>query len=232
MSALTGEWECALHEEFSKEYYKNLFFFIRKQYSETIVYPKADEIFTAFHLTPLEKVKVVILGQDPYHNEGQAHGLCFSVKPDVEIPPSLVNIYKELHDDCGCYIPDNGYLTKWAKQGVLLLNTVLTVRAHQANSHRGIGWEEFTDAAIRILDQQDRPMVFLLWGRPAQMKKSMLHRNPKHLILEAPHPSPLSAYRGFFGCKHFSQTNEFLKANGLDPIDWQIENRAEQKTEE
>ena len=232
MSALTGEWECALHEEFSKEYYKNLFFFIRKQYSETIVYPKADEIFTAFHLTPLEKVKVVILGQDPYHNEGQAHGLCFSVKPDVEIPPSLVNIYKELHDDCGCYIPDNGYLTKWAKQGVLLLNTVLTVRAHQANSHRGIGWEEFTDAAIRILDQQDRPMVFLLWGRPAQMKKSMLHRNPKYLILEAPHPSPLSAYRGFFGCKHFSQTNEFLKANGLEPIDWQIENRAEQKTEE
>ena len=232
MSALTGEWERALHEEFSKEYYKNLFFFVRKQYSETTVYPKADEIFTAFHLTPLEKVKVVILGQDPYHNEGQAHGLCFSVKPDVEIPPSLVNIYKELHDDCGCYIPDNGYLTKWAKQGVLLLNTVLTVRAHQANSHRGIGWEEFTDAAIRILDQQDRPMVFLLWGRPAQMKKSMLHRNPKHLILEAPHPSPLSAYRGFFGCKHFSQTNEFLKANGLEPIDWQIENRAEQKTEE
>ena len=232
MSALTGEWERALHEEFSKEYYNNLFFFVRKQYSETTVYPKADEIFTAFHLTPLEKVKVVILGQDPYHNEGQAHGLCFSVKPDVEIPPSLVNIYKELHDDCGCYIPDNGYLTKWAKQGVLLLNTVLTVRAHQANSHRGIGWEEFTDAAIRILDQQDRPMVFLLWGRPAQMKKSMLHRNPKHLILEAPHPSPLSAYRGFFGCKHFSQTNEFLKANGLEPIDWQIENRAEQKTEE
>ena len=156
----------------------------------------------------------------------------YFVAGDVEIPPSLVNIYKELHDDCGCYIPDNGYLTKWAKQGVLLLNTVLTVRAHQANSHRGIGWEEFTDAAIRILDQQDRPMVFLLWGRPAQMKKSMLHRNPKHLILEAPHPSPLSAYRGFFGCKHFSQTNEFLKANGLDPIDWQIENRAEQKTEE
>ena len=154
------------------------------------------------------------------------------MKPDVEIPPSLVNIYKELHDDCGCYIPDNGYLTKWAKQGVLLLNTVLTVRAHQANSHRGIGWEEFTDAAIRILDQQDRPMVFLLWGRPAQMKKSMLHNNPKHLILEAPHPSPLSAYRGFFGCKHFSQTNVFLEANGLTPIDWQIENRAEQQTEE
>ena len=140
MSALTGEWERALHEEFSKEYYKNLFFFVRKQYSETTVYPKADEIFTAFHLTPLEKVKVVILGQDPYHNVGQAHGLCFSVKPDVEIPPSLVNIYQELHDDLGCYIPNNGYLVKWAKQGVMMLNTVLTVRAHAANSHHGIGW--------------------------------------------------------------------------------------------
>ena len=139
-------------------------------------------------------------------------GLCFSVKKDVEIPPSLVNIYQELHDDCGCYIPNNGYLEKWAKQGVLLLNTVLTVRAHQANSHRGIGWEQFTDAVINAV-----------WGRPAQMKKSMLN-NPKHLILEAPHPSPLSAYRGFFGCKHFSKTNEFLVANGLEPIDWQIEN--------
>ena len=168
-------------------------------------------------------MKVVILGQDPYHGDGQAEGLCFSVKPGIDIPPSLMNIYKELHDDCGCYIPNNGSLVKWAKEGVLLLNTVLTVRAHQANSHQGIGWEEFTDAAIRILDEQDRPIVFLLWGRPAQMKKAMLN-NPKHLILEAPHPSPLSAYRGFFGCGHFSQTNRFLKANGLDPIDWQIEN--------
>lgn len=142
----------------------------------------------------------------------------------MEIPPSLVNIYQELHDDCGCYIPDNGYLEKWARQGVLMLNTVLTVRAHQANSHRGIGWEQFTDAAIRILNQQDRPIVFLLWGRPAQAKHSMLN-NPKHFILEAPHPSPLSAYRGFFGCRHFSKTNEFLEQNGLAPIDWQIENR-------
>lgn len=224
MAALTGEWENALKEEFSKEYYKKLFLFVREQYSKVPVYPASDEIFTAFHLTPLEQVKVVILGQDPYHNDGQAHGLCFSVKPDVDIPPSLVNIYQELHEDCGCYLPNNGYLEKWAKQGVLLLNTVLTVRAHQANSHRGIGWEEFTDAAIRILDEQDRPMVFLLWGRPAQMKKSMLH-NPKHLILEAPHPSPLSAYRGFFGCRHFSQTNAYLEAHGLAPIDWQIENR-------
>ena len=146
-----------------------------------------------------------------------------SVKPDIDIPPSLVNIYQELHDDLGCYIPNNGYLKKWADQGVMLLNTVLTVRAHQANSHHDIGWEQFTDAAIRVLNEQDRPMVFILWGRPAQAKKSMLN-NPKHLILEAPHPSPLSAYRGFFGCKHFSKTNEFLVANGLEPIDWQIEN--------
>ena len=187
------------------------------------VYPPEPEVFRAFQLTPPEAVRVVLVGQDPYHGEGQAHGLCFSVKPDVEIPPSLVNIYQELKDDLGCYIPDNGYLKKWADQGVLLLNTVLTVRAHAANSHRNIGWEEFTDAAIRVLNEQDRPIVFLLWGRPAQMKKAMLN-NPKHLILEAPHPSPLSAYRGFFGCRHFSRTNEFLKENGLEPIDWQIEN--------
>ena len=174
-------------------------------------------------MTPLSDVKVVIIGQDPYHGDGQAHGLCFSVKPDVETPPSLVNMYKELNSDLGCYIPNNGYLIKWAKQGVLMLNTVLTVRAHQANSHRGIGWEEFTDAAIRILNEQDRPIVYLLWGKPAQMKKNMLN-NPKHLILEAPHPSPLSAYRGFFGCQHFSKTNTFLTENGLEPIDWQIEN--------
>ena len=174
-------------------------------------------------MTPLEDVKVVILGQDPYHGDGQAHGLCFSVQPQVAIPPSLENIYKELQDDLGCYIPNNGYLEKWAKQGVLLLNTVLTVRAHQANSHRGIGWEQFTDAAIKILNQQDRPIVFILWGRPAQQKKAMLN-NPHHLILEAPHPSPLSAYRGFFGSKPFSQTNRFLEEHGVAPIDWQIEN--------
>ena len=167
---------------------------------------------------------MVILGQDPYHEPGQAHGLCFSVKPEVAIPPSLVNIYKELHDDLGCTIPDNGYLKKWADQGVLMLNTVLTVRAHQANSHHGIGWEAFTDAAILVLDQIDRPMVFILWGRPAQMKEAML-RNPKHLILKSPHPSPLSAYRGFFGSRPFSKTNQYLEAHGLTPIDWQIENR-------
>ena len=224
MPPLQGQWYEALKPEFGKEYYRKLFTTIGQEYKTYKVFPAPDDIFNAFHFTPLDRVKVVILGQDPYHNDGQAHGLCFSVKPEVEVPPSLVNIYQELQDDCGCYIPNNGYLEKWAKQGVLMLNTVLTVRAHQANSHKGIGWEEFTDAAIRILNKIDRPMVFLLWGRPAQMKKSMLN-NPKHLILEAPHPSPLSAYRGFFGCHHFSQTNEFLIQHGIEPIDWQIENR-------
>lgn len=223
MGAIQNDWLEPLSPEFRKPYYSNLYKKIREEYSTRQIFPPSDEIFTAFELTPLSDVKVVILGQDPYHGDGQAHGLCFSVKPDVETPPSLVNIYKELNSDLGCYIPNNGYLTKWAKQGVLMLNTVLTVRAHQANSHRGIGWEEFTDAAIRILNEQDRPIVYLLWGKPAQMKKSMLN-NPKHLILEAPHPSPLSAYRGFFGCQHFSKTNEFLQENGLEPVDWQIEN--------
>lgn len=220
---LENDWMQALQGEFHKPYYKELYQFVRNEYNTTVVFPPADDIFNAFHLTPLHEVKVVIIGQDPYHNVGQAHGLCFSVKPDVDIPPSLVNIYQELHDDLGCYIPNNGYLVKWAKQGVLMLNTVLTVRAHQANSHRGKGWEEFTDAAIRTLNEQDRPIVFILWGRPAQMKKSML-TNPHHLILEAPHPSPLSAYRGFFGSKPFSKTNQFLEAHGETPIDWQIEN--------
>ena len=222
MPPITNDWQQPLEVEFKKPYYKDLYKKVLEEYRSRQIFPNPDDIFNAFHLTPLKDVKVVILGQDPYHNDGQAHGLCFSVKPDVEVPPSLVNIYKELQDDLGCRIPNNGYLVKWAKQGVLMLYTVLSVRAHQANSHRGIGWEQFTDAVIRAVDAQDRPIVFLLWGRPAQMKKSMLH-NPKHLILEAPHPSPLSAYRGFFGCKHFSQTNAFLEKNGLAPIDWQIE---------
>ena len=221
---IQNDWLEPLAPEFKKPYYAELYKKVKEEYATRKIFPPADDIFNAFEFTPLSQVKVVILGQDPYHGDGQAHGLCFSVKPDVDIPPSLVNIYKELHEDLGLYIPNHGYLEKWAKQGVMLLNTVLTVRAHQANSHRGIGWEEFTDAAIRVLNEQDRPMVFLLWGKPAQMKKSMLH-NPKHLILTAPHPSPLSAHRGFFGCKHFSKTNEFLEANGLTPIDWQIENR-------
>ena len=223
MGMIQNDWLEPLKPEFRKPYYAELFRFVQNEYATRKIFPPADDIFNAFHLTPLHEVKVVILEQDPYHNDGQAHGLCFSVKPDVDIPPSLVNIYQELHDDLGCYIPNNGCLTKWAEQGVLLLNTVLTVRAHQANSHRGVGWEEFTDAAIRILNEQDRPIVFILWGSPAQKKAQMLH-NPKHLILKAPHPSPLSAYRGFFGSRPFSQTNDFLIKNGLTPIDWQIEN--------
>ena len=224
MGAIQNDWLQAVGGEFRKPYYKELYDFVKEEYSTRVIYPPADDIFNALHLTPLKEVKVVILGQDPYHNEHQAHGLSFSVLPDQrEIPPSLQNIYKELQDDLGCYIPDNGYLEKWAKQGVLMLNTVLTVRAHQANSHQGHGWEQFTDAILEAVNKEDRPIVYLLWGRPAQSKIPMLP-NPKHLILKAPHPSPLSAYRGFFGCRHFSQANAFLESHGAAPIDWQIEN--------
>lgn len=223
MAAIDNDWLESIKPEFQKPYYKELYDFVKNEYSETIIYPPSDEIFNAFHFTPLSKVKVLLLGQDPYHNVNQAHGLSFSVKPGQDIPPSLQNIYKELNDDLGCYIPNNGYLKKWADQGVLLLNTVLTVRAHEANSHKGRGWERFTDAVISAVNAQDRPIVYLLWGAPAQKKIPML-TNPKHLILKAPHPSPLSSYRGFFGCKHFSQCNDFLVKNGIEPIDWQIEN--------
>jgi len=224
MGAIQNDWLQAIGDEFRKPYYKQLYEFIKQEYSTRVIYPPADDIFNALHLTPLKEVKVLILGQDPYHNAHQAHGLSFSVLPDQkEIPPSLQNIYQELKDDLGCYIPDNGYLEKWAKQGVLMLNTVLTVRAHQANSHQGKGWEQFTDAIIEAVNREDRPIVYMLWGRPAQSKIPML-TNPKHLILKAPHPSPLSAFRGFFGCKHFSQANEFLQSHGVEPIDWQIEN--------
>lgn len=223
MGMIENDWLEAVGGEFKKPYYAQLYKFIREEYNTRVIYPPAEDIFNALHLTPLNQVKVLILGQDPYHNEGQAHGLCFSVKPQVEIPPSLENIYKELQTDLGCDIPNNGYLVKWAKQGVLMLNTVLTVRAHQANSHQGRGWEQFTDAIIQAVNAQERPIVYMLWGRPAQSKIPML-TNPKHLILKAPHPSPLSAYRGFFGCKHFSQANAFLEKNGIEPIDWQIEN--------
>lgn len=222
MGAIENDWLQAIRGEFRKSYYRDLFEFVKAEYGRYTIYPNADDIFNAFHFTPLSKVKVVMLGQDPYHNVGQAHGLCFSVKPDVDIPPSLVNIYKELNEDLGCHIPNNGYLKKWADQGVLMLNTVLTVRAHQAGSHQGKGWEQFTNAVIEAVNAQDRPIVYMLWGKPAQSKIPML-TNPNHLILKAPHPSPLSAYRGFFGCKHFSQANEFLKRNGLSEIDWQIE---------
>ena len=224
MAMLNNDWAKALNPEFHKEYYRQLYTFVKDEYSRRVIYPPSEEIFSAFHFTPLSEVKVLLLGQDPYHNEHQAHGMSFSVPQDQkEIPPSLQNIYKELQDDLGCYIPNNGYLKKWADQGVLLLNTVLTVRAHQANSHQGKGWEQFTDAVIEAVNAQNRPVVYLLWGRPAQSKIPML-TNPKHLILKAPHPSPLSAYRGFFGCRHFSQCNEFLKANVAETIDWQIDN--------
>ena len=221
MAPISNDWLQVMQAEYQKPYYKALFDFVNEEYQKHLVFPPGKDIFNAFHLTPLSEVKVVILGQDPYHGDGQAHGLCFSVNKGVEIPPSLVNIYRELQMDLGCTIPAHGDLSAWAHQGVLLLNTVLTVRAHQAFSHRGHGWEEFTDAAIRALNAQDRPMVFMLWGRPAREKKRLL-TNPKHLILEAAHPSPLSASKGFFGCRHFSQCNAFLEANGIAPIDWQI----------
>lgn len=224
MSMITNDWADVLKEEYKKPYYRDLYNFVKYEYETQVVYPPADDIFNAFHYTPLSDVKVLILGQDPYHNINQAHGLSFSVpESQKDIPPSLQNIYKELETDCGCYIPNNGYLKKWADQGVLMLNTVLTVRAHQAFSHQGKGWEIFTDAVIRTVNSQNRPVVYMLWGKPAQSKMKMLN-NQKHLVLTAPHPSPLSAYRGFFGCRHFSTANEFLVTNGYSPIDWQIEN--------
>ena len=224
MAALENDWVQAVGNEFKQPYYKQLYEFVKQEYSTRVIYPPAEDIFNALHLTPLKEVKVLILGQDPYHNVNQAHGLSFSVLPEQRnIPPSLQNIYRELHDDLGCYIPDNGYLEKWARQGVLLLNTVLTVRAHQANSHQGKGWEKFTDAIIKAVNTQERPIVYMLWGRPAQTKIPML-TNPNHLILKAPHPSPFSADSGFFGCRLFSQANEFLEAHGVSPVDWHIEN--------
>ena len=218
-----NEWTPWLKNEFAQPYFRDLAAFVHEEYEKGTVYPPKVQVFSAFENVDYPDIRVVILGQDPYHQPHQAHGMCFSVNPGVPVPPSLRNIFQELHEDLGCYIPDNGYLEKWARQGVLLLNTVLTVQAHRANSHRDIGWETFTDAAIRVLAEQDRPMVFILWGRPAQKKKQMIH-NPKHLVIESPHPSPLSAYRGFFGSRPFSRTNAYLEKCGLEPIDWQIEN--------
>ena len=222
MGAISGDWLEKIGQEFNKSYYAQLYNFVRQEYAEHVVFPPSEDIFNALHYTPYGKVKCVILGQDPYHNFNQAHGLCFSVLPGNPAPPSLVNIYKELNADLGLKVPNNGYLRKWADEGVLMLNTVLTVRAHEANSHQGKGWEKFTDAIIRAVNEIDRPVVFLLWGRPAQKKAELLN-NPKHLILTAAHPSPLSAYNGFFGCRHFSKANEFLAVHGETPIDWQIE---------
>lgn len=220
---ISNDWLPAMKPEFKKPYYRKLYTKVNYEYSHYTVYPPQALVFRAFDLTPFHSVKAVILGQDPYHGEGQAEGLCFSVKKGVDIPPSLLNIYKELHSDLGYPIPDNGSLVPWAREGVLLLNSVLTVRAHEAFSHSNIGWEEFTDAAIRALNKEDRSIVFMLWGRPAQKKISLLD-NPKHCILMAAHPSPLSASRGFFGCRHFSKCNDFLVSHGESPINWKIEN--------
>jgi uracil-DNA glycosylase len=218
--AIKGAWAEALKGEFSKPYYAELYKTVLQEYRTREVFPPSTDIFNAFQFTPLEEVKAVILGQDPYHERGQANGLCFSVKPGVRIPPSLVNIYQEMRDDLGCDPPENGDLTHWARQGVLLLNTVLTVRAHEANSHKGIGWETFTDAAIRVLAELDRPLVFILWGSQARRKKEMI-TNPKHLIIESAHPSPLSAYNGFFGSRPFSRCNDYLVSCGIAPIRWE-----------
>ena len=223
MVNIGNKWDDILKDEFEKDYYKKIREFLKYEYSHYTVYPKMENIFSALKLCDYDDIKVVIIGQDPYHEEGQAHGLSFSVQPGIEIPPSLLNIYKELQSDLGCYIPNNGFLEKWAKQGVLLLNNVLTVRAHMANSHKDCGWETFTDRIIEELNKRETPVLFLMWGSCAK-KKELLITNPIHKILKAPHPSPLSAYRGFFGCKHFSTTNNILMENGELPIDWQIEN--------
>ncbi len=218
MIRITKNWATLLKDEFEKPYFKNLQAFLEKEYSTHTIYPDMENIFAALNTVKYEDVKVVIIGQDPYHEPNQAHGLAFSVQDGVELPPSLVNIYKEIEDDLKITCDKSGNLTRWAKQGVLLLNTSLTVRRGQANSHHGVGWEIFTNVIIKLLSQREKPLVFLLWGSNAQSFTGEIA--PHHLVLKAPHPSPLSAYRGFFGCKHFSKTNEFLIKNGQTPIDW------------
>lgn len=216
---LKNDWHDYLHEEFSKDYYLQLRQFLIHEYRTKTIYPHMNDIYNALHLTPFKDVKVVILGQDPYHGPNQAHGLSFSVQPTVPKPPSLVNIFQEMHNDLGCEIPNHGHLVNWAKQGVLLLNTVLTVRRGQAHSHRNKGWEQFTDQVIRTLNKKDHPVVYILWGRAAQAKERLIDTR-KHLLIKAPHPSPLSAHRGFFGSKPFTTTNKLLEDVGLPPIDW------------
>ena len=218
---ITNDWALQLQGETRKPYYKKLYETVVKEYKTTQVFPPSRDLFKAYELCPYHEVKVVILGQDPYHNVGQAQGMSFSVPKGVPLPPSLQNIFKEIRDDLGISEPDCGDLSYWANQGVLLLNTVLTVRAHQAFSHRGIGWEEFTDATIRAIEEKEDPVVYILWGTPAQKKRSMI-RQKKRLVLTAPHPSPLSAYRGFFGSKPFSKCNAYLRKEGVDEIDWQL----------
>lgn len=212
-----------LDREKEKEYFKELTKFIDAEYATKTIFPPRECVMNSMKYTPYKNVKVVIVGQDPYHGVGEAHGLSFSVNVGIKVPPSLQNIYKELHRDLGCYIPNNGFLLKWAKEGVLLLNSVLTVEKDKAGSHRGKGWEIFTNEIIKALNEKDTPVVFLLWGNYAKEKKSLI-TNPRHLILESSHPSPFSVRNGFDGCSHFSKTNEFLKQNGLEQVDWQIEN--------
>ncbi|MGN0650964.1 MAG: uracil-DNA glycosylase [Oscillospiraceae bacterium] len=221
MVHLGNDWDTLLAEEFKKEYYLRLREFLKTEYNTRRIYPPMNDIFNALKHTAYSDVRAVILGQDPYHGAGQAHGLCFSVKKGVEPPPSLQNIFQELQNDLGIQPPNHGELTQWADNGVLLLNTTLTVREGAAGSHFGQGWEIFTDRVIQLLNEREKPIVFLLWGTPARRKKALI-TNPRHLILECPHPSPLSAYRGFLGCRHFSKTNEFLVKNGMEPINWQI----------
>ena len=221
MVHIGNSWDEILKDEFKKEYYLKLRQFLKEEYHTKTIYPDMNNIFNALRYTAYEDVKAVILGQDPYHGPNQAHGLCFSVQKGVAPPPSLQNIFKELKSDLGIEIPNTGELTPWTKQGVMLLNTVLTVRAGQANSHKGRGWEIFTDRVIEILNQREEPIVFLLWGAPAKAKAKLI-TNPNHYILSAVHPSPLSAYNGFFGCRHFSKTNEILRSLGKKEIDWKL----------
>ena len=221
MIALNGGWDEALAPLFSDERYLKIREFLKKEYSTHVVYPDMYDLYNCFRFTPLENVKAVILGQDPYHEPGQAHGLCFSVKPGVPLPPSLKNIYKEIKDDLGISEPNCGDLTKWAREGVLLLNTTLTVREHEANSHANCGWAWFTDGVIKIVSEKCNNVVFILWGRNARSKEPLIDRQ-KHLVLQSAHPSPFSANYGFFGSKPFSKTNDYLSAHGKDPIDWQL----------
>ena len=222
MMHIGNEWDALLADEIKKDYYLRLREFLKQEYSTHRIYPPMNDIFNALRRTSYSDVKAVILGQDPYHGAGQAHGMCFSVKKGTPPPPSLQNIFKELKSDLGIDPPDHGELTVWADSGVLLLNTVLTVREGQANSHKGMGWEQFTDRIIELLNQREKPMVFLLWGGNARSKARLI-TNPNHLVLQCAHPSPLSAYNGFFGCRHFSKTNEFLEQHGIDPINWKLD---------
>jgi uracil-DNA glycosylase len=221
VEVLNTDWGNVLREEFEKPYFEKLWKFVMEEYQEQVVYPKKEDIFSALQLTSYQDTKAVILGQDPYHGPGQAHGLSFSVKPGVKLPPSLKNIFKELNDDLGYDIPNHGYLEKWAKQGVLMLNTVLTVREKKPNSHKGKGWEQFTDQVIKKLNEREKPVVFILWGRHAQEKKKWIDTT-RHYVIESAHPSPFSARKGFFGSKPFSKTNEILQKINEDPIDWEI----------